>query len=269
MENPPMIITVLLHPLLWWLLSVTIVAWAVLSVHVGNVPHWTDRLIILLVLFISASFGGDLYVSFREMMLLGMQQLFSLQLVLEGEKGAIGAIMASAFGVIVFLSIRKIPVLAYADNIVPFAALAYAVARIGCFCNGDDFGIVTSLPWGVVFGNATEAYDAHLARGWINTGAVSSLTVHPTQLYHALAGFIGFLLLRSWQPSWQGSRFALAWVYYGFSRFFIQFYRDDHWSADTLIDTTQWFCLLFVMLGMAMWCWHMLRTINQRTIPVS
>lgn len=255
---------VLSGPLLWWLLSVAIAIWAVLVVQVDNRPGRFDRMFILLLLFVSASFGGDLFVSMQVYAMVAVEQIFSVQDVLQGEKSSIGAIVASTLVVLAYLRIRKIPVLTYADNIVPYVALAYVAARIGCFINGDDFGIVTGLPWGVVFGADTQAYEAHLARGWIDAAATSSLKVHPTQLYHALAGIAGFILLRRWRPGWQGSRFALAWLYYGGTRFFIQFYRDDHWAAGHVIDRTQWFCLLFVLLSLALWRWHATLAFNER-----
>ena len=45
-------------------------------------------------------------------------------------------------------------------------ALALAVGRWGCFCNGCCYGVVTTLPWGVVFHDGVPR--------------------HPTQLYESL-----------------------------------------------------------------------------------
>ena len=38
-------------------------------------------------------------------------------------------------------------------------ALGYAVGRIGCFLVGDDFGMPTTLPWGVKFPAGVPAVD--------------------------------------------------------------------------------------------------------------
>jgi phosphatidylglycerol:prolipoprotein diacylglycerol transferase len=55
----------------------------------------------------------------------------------------------------------------------PAAALGYGVGRIGCFLSGDgDYGIPTSLPWGMSFPNGLVPTDQR---------------VHPTPIYEFLA----------------------------------------------------------------------------------
>lgn len=259
---------VLSHPLLWWLLSIIIVGWAVLVVHVEQKPIWFDRLIILSLIILSAFSGGDWYAALSGMVIQNLEQLFSVKLIFQGSKGVIGAMLGVTIVFIMYFHLRKLPALAYADKAVPYAALAYAVARIGCFTNGDDFGMVTSLPWGVEFASSTLAYNSHLDRGWIEFGALHSLTVHPTQLYHAAFGFIGFILLLQWKPTWDGSRFALAWVYYGATRFIVQYYRDDHWEQGALIDRAQWFCLAFIVFGFCLWLYHKFQQSREDVVVV-
>ena len=49
---------------------------------------------------------------------------------------------------------RRIPLLEMFDAGSPAAALGYGIGRIGCFLSGDgDYGIPTSLPWGMSFPN--------------------------------------------------------------------------------------------------------------------
>jgi phosphatidylglycerol:prolipoprotein diacylglycerol transferase len=68
---------------------------------------------------------------------------------------------------------NKIPLLAMLDAGSSAAALGYGIGRIGCFLSGDgDYGIPTSLPWGVSFPN-----------GLVPTTA----RVHPTPIYELLA----------------------------------------------------------------------------------
>ncbi|MGC9320478.1 MAG: prolipoprotein diacylglyceryl transferase, partial [Armatimonadota bacterium] len=66
------------------------------------------------------------------------------------------------------------------DLSAPGVALAYAIARVGCFLNGCCWGRSTDLPWGVVF--PPEA-----------AGAPAGEPLHPTQLY-AVAGTLLFTL---------------------------------------------------------------------------
>src|ERR1700721_2291635 len=49
---------------------------------------------------------------------------------------------------------QQIPLLTLLDAGSPAAALGYGIGRIGCFLSGDgDYGIPTSLPWGMSFPN--------------------------------------------------------------------------------------------------------------------
>src|SRR5271170_4571029 len=68
---------------------------------------------------------------------------------------------------------KKIPLLAALDAGSPAAALGYGIGRIGCLLSGDgDYGVPTSLPWGMSFPN-----------GLVPTTA----RVHPTPIYEFIA----------------------------------------------------------------------------------
>src|SRR5208283_243565 len=48
----------------------------------------------------------------------------------------------------------KIPLLEFLDACTPAASVGYAIGRMGCLLSGDgDYGIPTSLPWGMSFPN--------------------------------------------------------------------------------------------------------------------
>jgi phosphatidylglycerol---prolipoprotein diacylglyceryl transferase len=78
---------------------------------------------------------------------------------------------------------QKIPLLTLLDAGSPAAALGYGIGRIGCFLSGDgDYGIPTSLPWGMSFPN-----------GLVPT----TQRVHPTPIYELIvACFIAWWLWR-------------------------------------------------------------------------
>ena len=70
----------------------------------------------------------------------------------------------------------KIPLLEMFDAGSPAAALGYGIGRIGCLLSGDgDYGIPTSLPWGMSFPN-----------GLVPT----TDRVHPTPIYEFLAACV-------------------------------------------------------------------------------
>jgi len=126
----------------------------------------------------------------------------------------------------------EIPFLTLCDVASPAAALGYGIGRIGCLLSGDgDYGIPTSLPWGMSFPN-----------GLVPT----TERVHPTPLYELAAAVIIFLMLRHLGMKWfasrpqdqtggggpglgvfqrPGSLFALFLILSGVSRFLVEFIR--------------------------------------------
>lgn len=199
-----------------------------------------------------AFLGGHLLVLFSQPSVI-LEDPFSLLNFLEGGKGVFGAFLGAALFGSLYLLYRRQSVLAYADAAVPAVALGYAIARIGCFLNGDDFGIVSSVPWAVQFPSGTEAYAVHLDRGLIEAGAPLSLPVHPTQLYHSAAGLLLFGILSRWQGTWSGSRVALAMVGYGVLRFTIEWFRGDVLPVLGPFHASHLFSLAFILGAGLLW----------------
>jgi len=122
------------------------------------------------------------------------------------------------FVALVILAKRfRIPVLAFLDLCSPAAAVGYAIGRIGCLLSGDgDYGIPTTLPWGISFPN-----------GVVPTTA----RVHPTPIYEflvwlAIAAFLwhmGTKALRG--PKAAGEIFCNYLILTGAARFLVEFIR--------------------------------------------
>jgi phosphatidylglycerol:prolipoprotein diacylglycerol transferase len=103
------------------------------------------------------------------------------------------------------------------DLCSPAAAVGYAIGRIGCLLSGDgDYGIPTTLPWGMSFPN----------------GVVPTIErVHPTPIYE----FIIWLAIAAilWQvgkkaasgPGTRGEIFCGYLILTGIARFLIEFIR--------------------------------------------
>jgi phosphatidylglycerol:prolipoprotein diacylglycerol transferase len=125
--------------------------------------------------------------------------------------------------------------------------LGYAIARVGCFVNGDDYGTLSSLPWAVRYPAGTEAHAAHMARGWIDSSAALSLPVHPVQMYAAIFGFVLFLLLRDTQRG----RLPLFAALYATGRFSMEYLRGDFVPVWGPLSLPQCCCLL--LLAVSVW----------------
>jgi phosphatidylglycerol---prolipoprotein diacylglyceryl transferase len=170
-----------------------------------------------------------------------------------GGQAQYGGLIAGAAAVLLFLKIRKISLLTYADVIAPGVALAVAIGRIGCFLNGDDFGSLSRLPWAVRFPAGTEAYADHVTRGWIAPTDALSLPVHPVQLYATLVWLGFFVVLVVYRPGRPGLRLALFACLQGVGRFVEQYFRGDFRPVLGPLSLTQLISLFFIAMGVGVW----------------
>jgi len=145
----------------------------------------------------------------------------------EGAKSFYGGVAGGTLAALLYFRLRRLPSVAYADAAIPAVALGYAIGRVGCFVNGDDFGTLSGLPWAVRYPAGTAAYVAHASRGWIEPFDAQSLPVHPTQLYSALLGLMLFIVLSRWRPPTPGWRVGIAAAGYSIVRFVLEGWRGD------------------------------------------
>ena len=72
-----------------------------------------------------------------------------------------GGFLGGFFALIFLARWLRIPVLEFLDIASPAACVGYAIGRIGCLLSGDgDYGMPTSLPWGMSFPNGVVPTDA-------------------------------------------------------------------------------------------------------------
>jgi phosphatidylglycerol:prolipoprotein diacylglycerol transferase len=124
------------------------------------------------------------------------------------------------------------------DSFAVPLALAMAVGRWGCFCNGCCYGVPTELPWAVVFPQP----DGRL------------VSCHPTQIYESLfhftmAGVLIWITLRGWLPR---QRLKLYLIAYGVYRFLTEYIRPEPPQALSL-TFYQWASLLLVTGLLLQW----------------
>jgi len=126
---------------------------------------------------------------------------------------------------------------AFLDACSPAAAFGYGIGRIGCLLSGDgDYGIPTSLPWGVSFPKGlvptTGIWDPESHSGvCFKYGLPANCTVHPTPLYELIVSCaIGWLLWRLGarllkNPERAGEIFGYYLLLSGVARFLVEIIR--------------------------------------------
>ncbi|MCA9407533.1 MAG: prolipoprotein diacylglyceryl transferase [Candidatus Omnitrophica bacterium] len=149
--------------------------------------------------------------------------------------GLLGVIVAS------FLFCRKnnIDFWELGDFLVPAVPLGYAFGRLGNFLNGELYGRVTDMPWGMYFANAA-TYELR----------------HPSQLYEmffeGIVLFVFFWLIRKRRDIFQRKFLGLYLIGYGGVRFFIEFFRqpDEHLGFVLgVLSMGQVLCLGMILAG--------------------
>lgn len=175
----------------------------------------------------------------------------------QGGMTSYGGIIFAIF--FVWLYTRKnaeIQFLEILDIAAPYIALAFAISRIGCFLNWDDFGIVSTLPWAIK--------------------VINDVPRHPTQLYLVLSNLVLFFILITLKNKKslkekgarfkrdgfkdvvlihqsdfldkQGALFFLFLLLYSTFRFFIDFLRfyENYFIG---LATSQWLCILMFIIS--------------------
>lgn len=122
-----------------------------------------------------------------------------------------GGLLGVVAACLLFCRRRKLPVLLLGDIVANSAAIGLGLGRLGNFINGELWGRVTDVPWGMVFPQA------------------GPLPRHPSQLYEfLLEGVVLFCLLlwlnlRSARP---GTALFSFFAGYGLFRFLVEFVRE-------------------------------------------
>lgn len=192
-----------------------------------------------------------------------------------------GGYIGGLLGMIFWCVRHKRPCMKWIDAMVTAIPLGYVFGRLGNFLNGELYGRITTMPWGMVFPGAerfslsirwVREFAEKCGMNVMNTGLVN-LPRHPSQLYEAffegLVLFTLIWLLHKKKP-FDGFSAGLYTIGYGFVRFFIEYFREPdadigyRIAADTNapiylntsllnISTGQILCFLMILTGIGMW----------------
>jgi phosphatidylglycerol---prolipoprotein diacylglyceryl transferase len=169
--------------------------------------------------------------------------------------------LIAGFAAFVWLARRyKIPLLEMLDAGSPAAALGYGIGRIGCLLSGDgDYGIPTSLPWGMSFPN-----------GLVPT----TDRVHPTPIYELIAAcVIAWILWRIGGRAIAASKngavrsggrvFAAYLILTGIARFLVEIIRINPRSFLGM-SNAQTASVLSITAGAILW-WYSRKSTLQKS----
>lgn len=122
-----------------------------------------------------------------------------------------GGLLGVLLAVFIFGKMHQRSFWTVTDFIAPAIPLGIMAGRLGNFINGELWGRVTHMPWGIIFPHA------------------GTLPRHPSQLYEfGLEGLCLFIILNVYakKPRNTGSVSGLFLVCYGLFRFGIEFFRE-------------------------------------------
>jgi len=164
--------------------------------------------------------------------------------VWEGGMAFHGGLLGVLISLWIFGRRQGISFLRLGDFIAPYVPIGLCAGRIGNFINGELWGKVTDIPWGMVF----------------PTGG--PLPRHPSQLYEAfLEGVILFLVLQLYvrQPRPTGATGGLFLLLYGLFRFAVEFVREPDAQLGYLaldwLTMGQLLSLPMIIFGAALLSW--------------
>ena len=149
--------------------------------------------------------------------------------------GLLGAIAVGALG----CKIHGLSIRIFTSCVAVGAAVGQAFGRIGCFLVGDDYGIPTSLPWGIAFPLGAPP---------------TEIPVHPTQLYECF--WLFFVAAVLWKRRKQSPfLFGEYLIANGVGRFAIESIRTNTPIALGLTQA-QWIGLTISLFGMLSWFYY-------------
>ena len=169
--------------------------------------------------------------------------------------GLVGALLAGA----VAARATGIPYLTLADLGAIAAPIGLFCGRCANFVNGELWGAVTDLPWGVVFG-----------------GSAGMMPRHPSQLYEALLeGLLLFILLyalsRKAPARPRGTFLGVFLVVYAICRFAMEFVRQPDVQIGYLwggwLTMGQCLSVPLLVAGVCLLVWACKRKLPQQGLP--
>lgn len=160
---------------------------------------------------------------------------WELFFIWKGGMSYFGGLAGLAFSVFYFAKKKKINFLHLTGLLVVPLSLGQALGRIGNFINGELWGTITTLPWGVKF-PGVEGFR------------------HPVQIYEFFTGVIIFCILWKLKDKLSGEKLlGLYLIWYSVIRFLLDFVRGEIVMWVGPLTMSQVLCIPTVIIGVWLW----------------
>jgi phosphatidylglycerol---prolipoprotein diacylglyceryl transferase len=170
--------------------------------------------------------------------------------------GLYGGIAGAALGIFIYARRHKLPLRITLDSVIPGTLFAQGIARWGNFFNQELYGPPTDAPWGIAIECAYR-----VAQYPCSTFPEATTGFHPLFFYESALNITGGLLalflsrryLHRLQP---GDLIAFWAIWYGSTRFVLEFFRQGwNWTVGG-IATAQLVGIFLIALGVAILAWN-------------
>lgn len=177
-----------------------------------------------------------------------------------------GGLIGGILGLMIYVKIKKLSFFHIADLAVAGIPLGYTFGRLGNFINGELWGRVTAVRWGMIFPHAPSLpVNLEWVRNMADKTGISysgmstvNLPRHPSQLYEAFFEGI-FLWAVIWfifrkRKNFDGLLVGVYLIGYGIVRFFIEYFREPDVDLGFIIfkfSMGQILCFLMIILGIS------------------
>ncbi len=213
--------------------------------HPGLAEHFDNlNLVLIISLILGSRLGYVIFYNFSYY----LQHPLEILATWQGGMSFHGGLLGLLIGGWLFCRHTGLPFWRTADAYAVVAPIGLGLGRIGNFINGELYGRVTEMPWGMVFPGG------------------GPLPRHPSQLYESfLEGLVLFVIMWCamrlyWQRNWPAGRLVAVFLGgYGFFRFTVEFFRepDAHLGlALGLLTRGQLLSLLMIAAALLLWFWR-------------
>lgn len=231
--------------------------------RIGDLAFWVlvSALVGSRLYFIAVNW--DDYFGANAMMTFHGGRIPRVLAIWEGGLVFYGGFIAATLTAFWYMRLHGMPFLAYTDTMIPSVAIGHFFGRLGCFGAGCCWGGVSQvhLPWLVRFPPESLAYVTFASRpggaALLSPDRLTTLPLHPTQLYESLGELALFALLTLVvrpRKRFHGQVLATWLMAYAVLRTTVEVFRGDvERGVVAGLGVGQWTSMVIFAVGVAVW----------------